>query len=85
MFNFDINTHYVSWLLIIEIRKTIIEISFNYALFLEEGWGKMISIFLVSKDTTYKIRNHAFLILVYNHPTSLCQDQSMAIATANFA
>ena len=43
------------------------------------------NIYYTSKDTTYKIRNHAFLILVYNHPTSLCQDQSMAIATANFA
>ena len=78
MLNFDINTHYVSWLLIIEI-------SFKYALFLEKGWGKMISIFHVSKDTIYKIRNHTFLILVYNHPTSLRQDQSVAIATANFA
>ena len=66
-------------------KSRVIEISFNYALFLEEGWGKMISLFLVSKDTTYKIRNHAFLILVYNHPTSLRQDQSVAIATANFA
>ena len=25
------------------------------------------------KDTRYKIRNHAFLIIVYNHPTSLHQ------------
>ena len=68
MLNFDINTHYVSWLLIIEI-------SFKYALFLEKGWGKMISIFHVSKDTIYKIRNHTFL----------GQDQSVAIATTNFA
>ena len=28
-----------------------------------------------SKHTTYKIRNHACLIIVYNHPTSLRQDQ----------
>ena len=25
---------------------------------------------LYTKDITYKIRNHTFLILVYNHPTS---------------
>ena len=38
-----------------------------------------------SKDTMYKIRNHTCLILVYNHPTSLRQDQSVGIATINFA
>ena len=36
------------------------------------------------KDNIYKIRNHAGLIIVYNHPTSLHQDQSVAIATTNF-
>ena len=37
------------------------------------------------KDSIYKIRNNAFLIIVYNHPTSLRQDQSVAIAITNFA
>ena len=36
------------------------------------------------KDTMYKIRNHAFLIKVYNHPTYLRQDQSVAETTTNF-
>ena len=38
-----------------------------------------------SKETIYEIRNHACLLIVYNHPTSLCKDQSVAIATTNFA
>ena len=38
-----------------------------------------------SKDTINKIRNNACLIIVYNHPTSLRQDQSVAVATINFA
>ena len=36
------------------------------------------------KDAIYKISNHTCLIIVYNHPTSLRQDQSVAIATTNF-
>ena len=40
---------------------------------------------IITKDTIYKIRNHACLIIVYNHPTSLRQDQSVAVATTNFA
>ena len=28
----------------------------------------------MAKDTIYKIRNQACLIIVYNHPTSLSQD-----------
>ena len=41
----------------------------------------MIAIY---KDTIYKIRNHSCLIIVHNHPTSLRQDQSVAVATTNF-
>ena len=37
------------------------------------------------KDTIYKIRNHVCLIIVYNQPTSLRRDQSLAVATTNFA
>ena len=37
----------------------------------------------IIKDTISKIRNHICLIIVYNHPTSLRQDQSVAIATTN--
>ena len=33
----------------------------------------------IVKDTIYKIRNHAFLIIVYNHPTSLRKDKSEAM------
>ena len=40
--------------------------------------------FITPKDNKYKIRNDAFLILVYNHPTSLHQDQSLPVATTNF-
>ena len=31
------------------------------------------------------MKNDAFLIIVYNHVTFLGQDQSVAIATTNFA
>ena len=31
-----------------------------------------------TKDTIYKIRDHACLRIVYNHPTSLGEDQSVA-------
>ena len=37
----------------------------------------------VTKDTIYKIRNHTFSIIVYNHKTSLRQYQSVAKATTN--
>ena len=40
---------------------------------------------ILAKDTIYKIRNHVCLIIVYNHPTSLRQDQSVVGATTNFA
>ena len=39
----------------------------------------------VAQDTIYKIKNHACLIIVYNHPTSLPQDQSVAVANTDFA
>ena len=39
----------------------------------------------IPKDTLYKIKNQAFLIIVYNHLTSLRQDQSVAVATTSFA
>ena len=37
------------------------------------------------KDTIYKIRNHACIRILYSHPTSLCQDQSVPMATTNSA
>ena len=41
---------------------------------------------VIIKDTICKIRNHACLLLmVYNHPTVFRQDQSVAVATTNFA
>ena len=30
------------------------------------------------------MRNHACLVIVYNHPTSLHQDQSVAVAATDF-
>ena len=30
-------------------------------------------------------KNHACLIIMFNHPTSFRQDQSVAVATTNFA
>ena len=31
------------------------------------------------KDTIYKIRNHACIRILYNHPTSLRQEQSVGM------
>ena len=39
---------------------------------------------VMAKDTIYKIRNHACLIILYNHPTYLLQNQSLGVATSNF-
>ena len=39
----------------------------------------------IHKDTIYKIRNHACIKTLYNHPTSFGQDQSVGILLLTFA
>ena len=70
--------HDVCW------TKNLEHTPFNHEYVELQGW-LVILVLVIIKDIINKIRNHACLIIVYNHPTSLRQDQSVAIANANFA